>query len=306
MVYTNYELTASDNKKIVCYKWEVNNPVAIVQIVHGMSEHAGRYDEFAKFLNENNISVFAEDHRGHGKTAGLIERVGHMADEDGMTKVMEDVATLYKDIKAKHPNTPVFVLGHSMGSFISRLLAYSYPDIADGFIFSATSAHPGIKGTAGVKLAAFIKLFGKRNRSKLFDSIAFGDFNKKYKPNRTKKDWLSRDEKIVDDYINDDYCMQIFSAQFFYDLANITIDINEDTNIKNSDLTKPILFISGDMDPVGEYGNGITKVVDKFKELGAKEVTFNLYEGGRHEMLQETNRKEVYLDVLNWIKSKLK
>lgn len=306
MKYKNYELTVSDGKKIVCYKWEVNNPKAIVQIVHGMSEHAARYDEFAQFLNENEISVYAEDHRGHGKTAVSVERVGHMADEDGMTKVMEDVVMLHKEIKENNPNIPVFILGHSMGSFISRMLSYNYPDIADGFIYSATSAHPGIKGTAGVKLAALIKAFGKRNRSKLFDSIAFGDFNKKYKPNKTKKDWLSRDEQVVADYINDEYCMQIFSAQFFYDLATATIDINEETNIKNSDLTKPILFISGDMDPVGEYGKGITKVVDKYKELGAGDVTFKLYEGGRHEMLNEINRKEVYSDVLNWIVSKLK
>jgi alpha-beta hydrolase superfamily lysophospholipase len=306
MAFKNYELTTSDNKQLVCYKWDIENPKAIVQIAHGMSEYSARYEAFAQFLNSNGIAVFAEDHRGHGKTAGSIGRVGHVADEDGMTKIMEDVVLLYKDIKKKYSKIPVFILGHSMGSFISRMLAYSYPEIYDGFIFSATSAHPGLKGTVGVKLAALIKSFGKRNRSKLFDSIAFGDFNKKYKPNRTQKDWLSRDEKVVDDYIKDKYCMQIFSAQFFYDLASVSIDINEDTNITNSDLTKPILFISGDMDPVGEYGKGITKVVNKFKELGASDVSFSLYEGGRHEMLQETNKSEVYKDVLTWILAKIK
>lgn len=306
MAFKNYELTTSDNKQLVCYKWEVEKPKAIVQLVHGMSEHAARYDEFAMFLNDNGISVYAEDHRGHGKTAGTIERVGHVADEDGMTKIMEDVVFLYKDIKSKYSNIPVFILGHSMGSFITRMLAYNYPDIASGFIYSATSDHPGLKGSVGVKLAALIKSFGKRNRSKLFDSIAFGDFNKRYKPSRTKKDWISSDEKVVDKYLKDDYCMQIFSAQFFYDLANIALDINEDTNIENSDLNKPILFISGDMDPVGEYGKGITKVVNKFKKLGAKDLTFKLYEGGRHEMLQEVNKKEVFKDVLDWIISKTK
>jgi alpha-beta hydrolase superfamily lysophospholipase len=305
MAFKNFELTTNDNKEIVCYRWEIKNPKAIVQIVHGMSEHAARYDNFAMFLNSNNISVYANDHRGHGKTAGTIERVGHAADEDGLTKTMEDVAQLNNYIQKENKGIPIFVLGHSMGSFISRLLSYTYPDLAKGYIFSATSAHPGIKGTAGVKLAAFIKTFGKRKRSKFFDTVAFGDFNKKYKPNRTKKDWLTRDEKIVDEYINDKFCMQIFSAQFFYDLASITIDINNDNNIKKSDLSKPILFMSGDMDPVGEYGKGISKVVDKYKELGAKNVDFRLYDGGRHEMLNETNKDEVYADVLSWILSKL-
>lgn len=301
MAYKNFEITSKDNKKLVCYKWKAENPKAVVQIVHGMSEHAGRYDEFASFLTQNGILVYAEDHRGHGKTAGTIERVGHVADEDSMGKIMEDVVLLHKKIKEDNPNLPVYLLGHSMGSFISRMFSYTHPDLVDGFIYSATSAHPGAKGSLGVKLAAIVKAFGKRKRSKLFDTIAFGDFNKKYKPNRTKKDWLTRDNQVVDNYIKDEFCMQIFSAQFFYDLANVVIDINEETNIKNSNLDKPILFISGDMDPVGEYGVGFKKVVDTFKKYGATDVTTKLYEGGRHEMLKEINREEVYNDILSWI-----
>ena len=110
MAFKNYELTTPDKKQLVCYKWEVENPKAIIQIVHGMSEHAARYDDFAQFLNSNGIAVFAEDHRGHGKTAGSIERVGHVADEDGMTKIMEDVVLLHQDIKKRHSNITVFIL----------------------------------------------------------------------------------------------------------------------------------------------------------------------------------------------------
>ncbi len=305
MAYENFKIKTQDNEEVVCYHWAVEKPKAVVQLVHGMSEHLARYNDFAEFLVSKGFAVIGHDHRGHGKTADKIERVGHLADKDGMTKIVADTVEVYKKAKETYKSAKLFILGHSMGSFVARKLAYDFPELADGYMYSATGGHPGLKGTIGVKLAAIVKAFGKRNRSKFFDKIAFGDFNDKYEKKRTLKDWLSRDEEVVDDYINDPYCMQTFSAQFFYDLANIVLEVNNETNINKGDKTKPILFFSGSMDPVGEYTKGINKVVETFMKLEFKDVTIKIYEEGRHEMLNETNKEEVYEDVINWINRQL-
>lgn len=301
MTYQNFQINAVDNEAIIGYHWKIDNPKVVVQLIHGMSEHLGRYDSFAKFLNSKKIAVVGLDHRGHGKTAGKLERVGHLADSNGMRKLVQDAVELNLWIREKYKGKKVFILGHSMGSFVLRQLMHDHSETGDGYLISATGAHPGLKGSLGIKLVSIIKTFGRRNRSKLLDSIAFGDFNKKFKPKRTNKDWLSRDEKIVDDYIADDYCMQTFSSQFFYDLASIVLRVNDPKFIQKTILSKPLYFFAGDQDPVGDYGEGHKKVVEMFKDAGANKIEEKLYSEGRHEMLNEINREEVYQDIVKWI-----
>lgn len=305
MSFENFDVISPDKVSVVGYEWPNKSPKAVLQIVHGMSEHMGRYDVFASFMVKNGFAVVGHDHRGHGKTAGKIERIGHIADEKGMEKLVEDVTHVNKWIKDKYQGVPVFILGHSMGSFVLRKLMHDYPEVGDGYLISATGGHPGIKGSAGKYIISLIKLFGKRHRSKFLNTLAFGDFNRKYTDKKTIKDWLSRDEKIVKDYINDSYCMQIFSAQFFYDLTGVVLEINNEDYIKKTELNKPIYFFSGTMDPVGDYTKGVNWVVDKFMKSGANDVTYKLYENGRHEMLNEINKEEVYEDLLAWIHSKI-
>ncbi len=305
MDFINSTYRTKDGVELITYFWECEQPKGIVHIVHGMSEHAARYNEFALYLNQHGFLVFASDLRGHGKTAGSLDKVGLLAMQDGWDKVVNDVINLSKELDKKYADLPLYLLGHSMGSFIARSVAILCPGEIDGYIFSATAGHPGIKGKVGLQVSNLnLKVMGKKNRSNMMTQLAFGDFNKKYKNKRTEKDWLSKDNDIVDDYIDDPYCMQIFTSQFFNDLLSGVLTINETYNIRKMDKKKPILLFAGDMDPVGDYGRGPKEVYEKFKRAEIEDVQLKIYKTGRHEMLNETNREEVYEMVLRWLNNK--
>ena len=305
MNYVNTEIRSFDLIPLTLYHWECENPKAIVHIVHGMSEHAARYDHFASWLNENGITVVSSDLRGHGKTAGELRNVGHFATRNGWEKVCKDICLITEETIKKHPNLPIIFLGHSMGSFLIRKISYSFGNFGSGYIFSSTAGHPGLIGIAGVRIAKLnVKLMGRRNKSQLMTQLTFGDFNKKYKNKKTKKDWLTKDESIVNQYINDPYCMQTFSSQFYNDLVEGVLEINETSNINKMVKNLPVLLFAGDMDPVGNYGKGTKEVYEKMKKCGVKDIELVLYEDGRHEMLNETNKMDVYQMILNWITSK--
>jgi lysophospholipase len=306
MAFVNEEIKSHDSTPITLYKWlDCENPKAVIHIVHGMSEHAARYDEFATFLNQNGYLVWSSDLRGHGKTAGSLEKVGLFAMEDGWNKVVRDIELINRKIDdASH--LPIVMLGHSMGSFLVRTLMFKFPKSGDAYVLSATAGHPGLLGVVGKSLSALnTSMMGKKNRSKMMTQLAFGDFNKKYKPQRTEKDWLSRDESVVDKYIADKYCMQIFTSQFFHDLLEGILEINKEDNMRKSPNHKPIYMFAGDMDPVGDYGTGPKLVYEKLKKFGAEDITLKMYEEGRHEMLNETNKDEVYQDLMNWLEKRL-
>ncbi len=305
MDFVNSNYQTKDGVNIVTYFWECEQPKGVVHIVHGMSEHAARYNDFALYLNQHGYLVFASDLRGHGKTAGTLDKVGLFAMQDGWNKVVGDVINLSKELDLKYPDLPLYLLGHSMGSFIARSVAILCPPEIDGYVFSATAGHPGLIGKVGVHVSNFnLKLMGKKNRSNMMTQLAFGDYNKKYENKRTEKDWLTKDEAIVDAYIADPFCMQIFTSQFYNDLLSGVLYINETYHIRKMEKEKPILMFAGDMDPVGDYGKGPQEVFDKFKKAGIKDVELKIYETGRHEMLNETNKAEVYELVLNWLNEK--
>lgn len=307
MDFVNNTFQSKDGVNLVTYFWECEQPKGVVYIVHGMSEHAARYNEFALYLNQQGYLVFSSDIRGHGKTAGSLDKVGMFAMQDGWNKVVNDVITFSKQLDHKYGNLPLYLLGHSMGSFIARSVAILSPPEIDGYIFSATAGHPGLIGKVGVKLSNLnLKMMGKKNRSKMMTQLAFGDFNKKYEDKRTEKDWLSKDAEIVDAYIADPYCMQTFTSQFYNDLLSGVLAINETYHIRKMETNKPILMFAGDMDPVGDYGKGPKEVYDKFKKAGIDDVTLKMFESGRHEMLNETNREEVFEMIVEWLDSKKK
>ena len=180
MNYVNTEIRSFDLIPLTLYHWECENPKAIVHIVHGMSEHAARYDHFASWLNENDITVVSSDLRGHGKTAGELRNVGHFATRNGWEKVCKDICLITEETIKKHPNLPIIFLGHSMGSFLIRKISYSFGNFGSGYIFSSTAGHPGLIGIAGVRIAKLnVKLMGRRNKSQLMTQLTFGDFNKK-------------------------------------------------------------------------------------------------------------------------------
>lgn len=299
-----FEFHGEGKTPITGYDWNLPQPKAVLMIIHGMSEHAARYDHFANYLNDQQIAVFSSDLRGHGKTAGSLDKVGLFAMQDGWQKIVEDQLELEQHIRQIHPHVPLFILGHSMGSFVARSVSFTGKTSADGFIFSATAGHPGVLGSVGKHIARInMKAMGKKNRSKMLSGIAFGGYTKKYKDKRTEKDWLSRDPKVVDAYISDPYCMQTFTSQFFNDLLEGVLSVNDNNNISKM-APVPYYLFYGTMDPVGEYGKGPLEVYEKLKKRNY-DVEIKSYEAGRHEMLNEINKEEVYRDVVSWIDHKL-
>ena len=293
-----------EGKKIVYYKWkcEDKDEKGIVQIAHGMTETALRYDYFAKKLNEAGFTVYANDHRGHGETAQTKEELGYIADEDGFTWMVKDLKELNDIIRKENANKKVILLGHSMGSFLSQRYAELYGDSIDLLILSGTNGQPKRITKIGQYIAKKeMKLHGRKNVSKLMDKLSFGDFNSKFEPTRTDYDWLCSVEEEVDKYINDEKCGFICTSSFYYDLIKGLWTIHEEKNLNNIPKELPIYIFAGDRDPVGYEGEGIVNLYNCYKDLGIKEVEYKLYKDGRHEMLNEVNKDTVISDILKWI-----
>ncbi len=292
----------ASNAKIHVYNWSIENPKSIVHIIHGMSEHAARYQHFGRALNQAGFGVVASDLRGHGKTAGEIDDIGFFAKADGWNLVTQDCISLTKSIKNDYPNVPVIILGHSMGSFVARTIAFNEPSLADGYVLSGTVGDAGWKGTMGKPMAKLLAIiFGKKSRSKFLTNMTFSGWNKRIEEKRTHRDWLTRDSEVVDKYINDPYCSQNFSNQFFYDLASGVSEMNKLENIRKVNLNTPVLIVSGAMDPAGNYGKGPKEIFEKYKSVGVKKIEIKLFDDGRHEIINETNREEIYSFIINWL-----
>ena len=309
MKYSDFKFTAEDGQEIFTAVWAPDGdtqPKAAIQLAHGMAEHIGRYERFAKYLTDNNFLVYGNDHRGHGKTAGVLDNVGYFADENGFAKVVGDMVQLNGIIQEKHPNLPVFLFGHSMGSLLARHFVFNHGDQIQGLILSGTMGDPGLLGKVGVLIAKLESaLKGKKAKSPLLDKMSFGKFNNAFKPNRTESDWLSRDKDEVDKYVNDPYCGTVFTAGFFVDMLGGLGVAFKSQNIGSIPKELPIYLFSGEKDPVGNDQKGVEQVYQSYLKAGIKEVKIKFYPEGRHEMLNETNREEVLADVVSWFNSHL-
>jgi alpha-beta hydrolase superfamily lysophospholipase len=303
----NNTFTATDGKTIHYLSWIPRAETqAVVQIVHGMAEHAARYEHTAKYLNQQGYTVYANNHRGHGQTAENQTELGFFAEENGWQRAVEDIRELTEIIKEKEPGKPIVLLGHSMGSFMARTLMILYPETYQAVVLSGTAAGAGITGKIGKLLAEHaVKKSGARTPNKKLDQMSFGSYGKAFEPNRTKFDWLSRDPEQVDAYVDDPYCGFICTSQFFVDLLTGLDFINNRKRQLGMRMDLPVLIASGTMDPVGGFGKGVQKVYDQFKKLGMQDVTLELFEHARHEILNETNREEVEQVIESWMRSKL-
>ena len=275
------------------------NVRAVVQLAHGMAEHIDRYGDFAAFLNESGIAFAANDHAGHGRSLKDEAHQGYFAPENGWTAAVEDLRTLRATVKDRFPGVPHILMGHSMGSFMARTYASRYPDDMDALIISGTAGRNPVLGIAKVIAKYERKKNGPMVPSKTLDKLAFGAYNKQFQPSRTDFDWLSRDEKHVDEYVQDPLCGFPFTAEAFLDLFTGLGEISaKDWAQKVPDV--PILMIAGDCDPVGSNGKGVKEVEKKLLETGHR-VKLILYPGGRHEMLNELNYRDVYRDILDFL-----
>lgn len=299
----SFELLAADGLVLHGYTWAPEGkPRAVVQIAHGMAEHALRYAHVAEALAAQGYVVVASDHRGHGKSIRPGEAVGHMADEDGWNKAVDDLHRINRHFAGQHPGLPIVVLGHSMGSFLAQNLNFAHPSDMDAVVFVASNGKPQPIAQAGRLVARIERArLGKRGRSTLLNKLSFEDFNSKFKPNRTAFDWVSRDEKEVDAYVADPLCGFMVTVQTWVDMLDALPTLTQPENLARIPKSRPIYVFAGDRDPVGLMGKGVRSLVETLRDAGLSKVELKLYPGARHEILNETNRGEVMADLLAWL-----
>ncbi len=303
MITRRFIFENKDNIKIYVYQWIPEKPIrGIIQISHGMAERAGRYRNFAKAMTDAGFVVYANDHRGHGKSAKSMEALGYISDTDGFNDMVIDMKTLTSIIKKENPGLPIILLGHSMGSFLAQAYIQRYGDDLNGLILSGSNGKPNSAINMGILIAKVIMITkGRKASGKILDHLSMGNYNKKIRPVKTKFDWLSRDAKQVKEYIDDPYCGTIFPVSFFYDLFWGMKEISKKQNLKQVPKNLPIYLFSGKEDPVGAYGKGVIRLYKMYKAQGVEDITCHLYTGGRHEMLHETNKQQVIQHILDWL-----
>jgi alpha-beta hydrolase superfamily lysophospholipase len=304
MSTTTFKFTDPDGFQIFTYKWEpdTGKPKAAVQIAHGAAEHALRYERFAKFLDQAGYVVYADDHRGHGKTAKDLSKAG-IAGQDGWNGMVKDEKQLSDIIKIENPGIPLFLFGHSMGSFLAQRYIQHWGGELKGVILSGTTGMAIIPPQA-------LPLMEQAAAGELRDQVPAGSglfaaLNQPFEPAKTPFDWLSRDEAEVQKYVDDPWCGFAFSNGMTLDMARGMVDMLVPENQTRVPKNLPVLLVSGELDPVGA-NNGVRALGERYKELGIREVQVILYPQARHEILNETNRDEVHRDVKKWLDDHLK
>jgi alpha-beta hydrolase superfamily lysophospholipase len=304
MQSSTFTLVAPDGTPLFVNRWLPDSqPKAVVQLAHGMAEHSTRYARFAQRLTAAGYAVYAADHRGHGQTEGTR---GYFGEQEGWQAVIDDLHAVTERAGEEQPGLPVFLVGHSMGSFLARGYAAQFGTELAGLVLTGTAGSAGPLGSAGVLVATTqARLRGHEHASGLMDKLTFGQYNAAFKPTRTDFDWLSRDPAEVDAYIADPDCGFVFTAGGFVDLLKGLAAVNSDRLVSRVPKDLPIHLASGDADPVGNKGKGVHEVADQLRRHGVSDVTVTLWPGARHEILNETNRDEVETEIVDWLDAHL-
>lgn len=299
-------VTASDGTALHTRRWlPEGDPKAVVQLSHGMAEHSGRYDRLAEALTGAGYAVYAHDHRGHGHT-GTPGQPAHFADRDGWATAVGDLRAVSDFAHEENPDLPLFLVAHSMGSFMARSYAIEDSRGLAGLVLTGTSGDPGLLGRSGMLIGRTIaKVRGRRHVAPLLNSMSFGQYNKAFGPTRTESDWLSRDEAEVDKYVADPMSGVIPTVGFFLDMVGGLFDVNDPRRVARIRRGLPILLLSGDKCQVGADGKGPREVRDQLVKAGVEDVSLTLYPGARHEIFNETNRDEVTADLIRWLDAHL-
>jgi alpha-beta hydrolase superfamily lysophospholipase len=309
MQSSTFTLTTPDGTEVFVNRWLPDGPAkAVVQLAHGLAEHSSRYARFAQRLTDHGYAVYGSDHRGHGQTSGESSgKRGFFSEKDGWQTVVDDLHAVTDKAREEQPGLPVFLLGHSMGSFISRGYAAQYGSELAGLVLSGTAGGAGALGKVGIFLASTqARLRGHAHTSGLMNTLTFGQYNSAFKPTRTDFDWLSRDPDEVDKYVNDPDCGFVFSAGGFADLLRGLESVNTDRLAARIPKGLPVHLVSGDKDPVGgKDAKGVRAVADQLRRVGVQDVTLRLWPDARHEILNETNRDEVETEIVEWLDAHL-
>ncbi len=294
-------IAVGDGHAIPLYTWETISPRAIVHIMHGMSEHALCYEDTALALTEAGYGVAAHDHRCHGHACAQ-EKLGQASERDSFARICDDVLLVNTQLRHQYPGLPIYLLGHSMGSFIAQIFAQQHPGLIHALLLEGSGYNP----VWFLRLAAFIARVevyrqGADAQSRLLHRMSFGDFNRHFRSPRTDYDWLSRDQAFVDRYMADPLCGRQVSNLFWAQMLRALIPMSRPEQMRHIDSSLPIYLFSGDCDPVGHMGRSVGKLQHKLKRAHIRQVDLRLYPQARHDLLHETCRDEVIRDLLDWL-----
>lgn len=297
------DVISKDGLALKTYIWDtVSEPKAILQISHGMAEHAKRYEALAQYLNKKGWIVAAHDHRGHGESVRETADLGILADTDGWSKLVDDLHLVTDALHERYDTLPIYLMGHSMGSFALRHYLGIYGDLISGAIICGTGQNPQLL----TRFAKFIADWecakkGRRHPSELMTKLSFGKYNQAFAPNETDFDWLSRDKVEVFKYIEDPLCGVTFSSGFYADFLGGLLIVGSKDHIRKVPKSMPILFISGSADPLSVQGKAVNQVARWHHEAGVTDVSVKIFIDARHELTNETNREEVYDTIYDWL-----
>ncbi len=300
---TNFRIRAADGLELFAYRWLPTGTLrGAVQIAHGLAEHAGRYARLAESLTGAGYAVYAHDQRGHGHTATSPEQLGFFARKDGWQKCTDDLRQVNRFIAAEQPGVPIILLGHSMGSTMAAQYISQSGTALAGVVLSGASGRPSPLALAGRVITRLERLrLGPTGRSALVNALTFRDFNRRFAPNRTAFDWLSRDAAEVDNYVADPLCGFNACVQLWIDLLDGWAHAMSPASYNSIPKDLPVLVISGRRDPVSAGCRQIVPMIAAWRKAGLKRIDTRFYPEARHEIFNETNREEVTRDLLDWM-----
>jgi len=306
MISGNFTYFNDENNEIFVYHWMPDGEIkAVLQIFHGMAEHAARYVGLAEFLTGKGIALYTADQRGHGKSVKNLADLGYMG-KAGFYGVVEDGFLLTKIIREKHPKIPNYLLGHSMGSFAAQEYISKYGDQINGVILSGSAGGFDIDAPIAAFISRVERFFrSDRKPSYLMDFLCFNTYNKKFKADKLKFAWLNRDRKEVEKYENDPLCGTLFTVNFFASFLNAVNVLHKKEKLAKIPKDLPIYIYSGENDPVGKYGRLTKNLYKTYKDLNINELKLKLYPGARHETLHEINKQEVFADIYEWLNERI-
>jgi alpha-beta hydrolase superfamily lysophospholipase len=282
-VATEFHFTSADGLRIACARWDTRGPVrAVIQIAHGMGEHTGRYAGTVEALVSAGLTVYASDHRGHGRTAPTAAHLGDFG-SGGFDLLVEDMLRLSRIARAENPHAPLILLGHSMGSFAAQQYVLDHGGEIGGLVLSGSGALDGL--------------------ARLASSAPPGQniLNAGFEPARTPFDWLSRDHAVVDAFIADPLCFPQLQPRSLASFLAAADRLADPVSLREIPGSLPVYLFSGSEDPVGQQLVGVRLLAARYRQAGVRDISIDSYPGGRHEMLNETNRGEVRERLLGWI-----
>ena len=307
---TEFTFLSTDGKtQLHGMRWEPEGGSvrAVLQICHGVAEHIARYDAFARYLNGLGIAVVGHDHLGHGLSLPEGGIPVYFGEGNTWNTVVDDIYVLHQRIRLWYPDVPLCIMGHSMGSFLTRTYLIRYPGTVKAAVIMGTGWQPKAVIAGGMAVAKAVgAVVGENGTSDLVTNLAFGAYNKLFAPNRTSCDWLSLDTENVDRYLADPLCGGYATLGLFREMLSGLDFIRDPKNLARMNANTPVFFVAGEMDPVGDCGRGVWKAAQSFRRAGVRDVTVTIYPEARHEILNDFCREQVQSDILTWLRDRLK